>query len=217
MASYRQIPLFDCPTLAVVPQAESQNLTYEELWTRFKAEYESARLYPRNPVLVEIPQSEAIAEMGRRQVQRFSTSQRLRQDCDRISIMGKVAWSLYLGEPAHKVFDDWRDALGKGNKGIFWSIPGENVGLRTTGGLKDEFTFSRNKHGFRITAMAFARVQLQHTGSAYVELLGWAHRHRMGDLIRDRGQFLSVKLSSLQRNGLLLTPADFRQQFLDCV
>jgi len=215
MSSYKQIPLFDSPTLAVAPQANSQNLTYEELWQKFKAEYESARFYYGNPQFVEFPMTEAIAEMGRRQVKRYRTSHRLRQDCDRISLLGKMAWSKYLGEPAHVVFDAWHDALGKGNRGIFWIIPGENIGLRTTGGTKSDFIYSRNKHESCVTAMAFARIQMQHTGSAYVELLGWAHKNRISGFIQDRGSILQIKLARVQTAGLLLTPEDLKERYVD--
>lgn len=216
MSNYEQIPLFDSPTLAVAAQVVgSPNLTYEKLWQKFKAEYESARLYPGNPLFVEFPLTEAIAEMGRKQVKRYRTSHRLRQDCDRISMLGKCAWSKYLGEPAHVVFDAWHDALGKGNKGIFWSIPGENIGLRTTGGTKGDFIYSRNKHESWITAMAFARIQMQHNGSAYVELLGWAHKNRISGFIKDGGSILKIKLGHVQTAGLLLTPEDLKERFVD--
>jgi hypothetical protein len=209
-----QLMLFNHPTLVNPAQAESLNPTSDELWELFKAEYESAKLIPSNPVMVELPNTEGIIQMGRKQVRRYNTSKRLRQDCDQISMLAKVAWSFYLGEPAHKVFDDWNDALGKGNKGIFWSWPGEAVGSRATKGNNDKFIYSRNRYSDFITAHTFARVQLQHSGTAFVELLGWSQRHKMAPHTRDHGQMFTINVATLQRHGQLNTPDDFRTRFL---
>lgn len=211
-----QLRLFHYEAEAQETQTQSSNLTREQLWELFRLEYEALRIFPEaNILMVECPRTEAIAEMGRKQVRRFRTSHRLREDCDRISMLGKVAWSKYLGEPAHEVFDAWNDALGRGNKGIFFNIPGENIGLRTTTGNKGEFIYSRNRHEAWITAMAFARIQMQHTGAAYVELLGWAHKNRIAEFIKDGGQILKVKLGNIQSAGLLLTPEDLKERFAD--
>jgi hypothetical protein len=211
-----QLRFFHCEAEVQGSQAQSSNFTREQLWELFRLEYEALRIYPEaQTLIVECPKTEAIAEMGRKQVRRYRTSHRLRQDCDRVSMLGKCAWSKYLGEPAHEVFDAWNDALGKGNKGIFFNIPGENIGLRTTTGTQGKFIYSRNRHESWITAMVFARVQMQHSGAAFVELLGWTHKNRIAAFIKDRGQILEVNINRIQSAGLLLTPEDLKERFAD--
>ncbi len=212
-ASTVQLGLFHYPSQPSPKQALSKALTKEELWELFRAEYEAARLYPGYKIQIEIPKSTAISQMGRMQVQRFKSSRRTRQDADSISMLGKVAWSRYLGESAEKVFSDWEAALGKGNKGIFWQWPGESVGLRTTKGNNNRFGVTKNRFSNWLTAYAFARVNTQHSGLAYVELLGWAHRYRIGSYLRDQGKFLAVNVDSLKRDGLLMTPSSLRKEY----
>jgi hypothetical protein len=212
MPDAKQLGLFNFPTSEPVKQEAPKTLTREELWELFRAEYESARLFQyRQPAMVEIPEIRAITEMARMQVQCFETSKRTRQDADNISMLGKVAWSFFLGESAEKVFEDWSNALGKGNKGVFWQWPGESVGLRTTSGDKTRFSITRNRYSDRITAYAFARVQLQHKGAAFVEVLGWAHRYKLAGLIRDHGPYLTVDINAIKREGLLLPATQFKQ------
>jgi len=200
-----QLGLFTRPVLqAIHPAVETKTLSRDEIWDKFKAEFDSAILYPSNPLTVQIPTSEAIAAMAALQCRDQKGTRRARPDCDRVALMGYVAAAKAIGQDARDVYIHWERSLGKGDGGCKWRFPREAIGLRCSSGGKTTAYLSKNRGADRLTGFAFANVETRHDGSAWVTLQGLAWRYQIGPWMRDCGQYWSVSLDVLRRQGLLM-------------
>lgn len=165
-----------------------------------------------DPVVVHITPNQVIAEMARQQRQNLASSKRARQDCDTLSLSAKMAVSFWLGECWDTVYQDWKGALKRGNRGVFWSTPTEAIGLRTIPKDKKAFSINKtNRNADRITAHVVARVALELTGEASIEILGLCYSHQISRFLKDLGDYYHCPLPPVEEAGLLHPPSDIKQ------
>ncbi|MBY0403848.1 MAG: hypothetical protein K2X66_08105 [Cyanobacteria bacterium] len=168
----------------------------------------------KNPMVhCGIKMADVVTQMAGHQFRDQKNTKRYRPDCDKPSVASKVAYSKYLGESAGKVFDEWFNALGKGNAGIFWKVWEDSIGLRSTTGDKTKFCINKkNPNAHRITMHAFGRVFTNRDSGYWVDLLGVCYRHKM-NRVKDCGSYLQVDTRILGNEGVLIPAALFKKDF----
>lgn len=140
------------------------------------------------------------------------SSRRSRQDADFLHLLARDAWAAYLEEDPNQIFQDWINALGKGNKGQTWAVQSEIFNLRAVGEEKPHFYVSKaNRFSHMPSAYVITRVKRQTLALTCCELIGFCYRHDIRPFMREIDTFYQVRIDTLKREGLLYTPAEFKQ------